>query len=68
MTFGAMNRRQRLAKLTVAVSSVAAMLIALPGCDDPHQADRRVRDTIVQARSRSAPRGRRRRRKPRRRS
>jgi hypothetical protein len=28
----------------------AAAYVALPGCDDPHQADRRVRDTIVQAR------------------
>ena len=52
MMFGATKQRQRLAKLTVAVSSVmaAATMIALPGCDDPHQADRRVRDTIVQAR------------------
>src|SRR5687768_17904573 len=49
MTFGA-KKRQRLAKLTVAVSSAAAALIALPGCDDPHQVDRRVRESVQQAR------------------
>ena len=41
MQFGA---TKRLAKLTMTVSASAAVLLIMPlsGCDDPHQADRRV--------------------------
>jgi hypothetical protein len=54
MTFGAtkQQRQRRLTRLTMAVTSaaVAALLPLSTGCDDPHQADRRVRDAIVDAR------------------
>ena len=51
MTFG-VTRRRRLTKLAKAVTGAAAVAALLPlaGCDDPHQADRRVRDAIVEAR------------------
>jgi hypothetical protein len=53
MTF-AKQRLASLAKLAIAVSGVTVTLVVLPGCDDAHQADRRVRDTIAEARSKRA--------------
>ena len=49
MMFGAKRKQQRLA-LSGAAAAAAGMLIGLAGCDDPHQADRRVRDSINEAR------------------
>ncbi|MEA2734749.1 MAG: hypothetical protein QOE14_1200, partial [Humisphaera sp.] len=43
--------------MAVSSAAAAASLIALGGCDDPHQADRRVHDTISQARIERAKSG-----------
>ena len=47
----AKNRRsRRLRMLTPAAAGAAAALLALAGCDDTHQADRRVLQTVAEAR------------------